>query len=51
VTRGEGSGLDIETEVWIAYRLEEGRTTRIQFSPEEGPIREAAGIAAPGART
>jgi ketosteroid isomerase-like protein len=51
VTRGEGSGLDIETEVWIAYRLEGGRTTRIQFSPDEAPVREAAGIAAPGART
>ena len=49
ITRGEGSGLDIETEVWIAYRLEGGRTTRIQFSLEEAPIREAAGITAPGA--
>ena len=51
VTRGEGSGLDIETEVWIAYRLEGGRTTLIQFSPDEAPVRGAAGIAAPGART
>jgi ketosteroid isomerase-like protein len=51
VTRGEGSGLDIETEVWIAYRLEEGRATRIQFSPDETPVREAAGIGAPGTRT
>ena len=51
VTRGEGSGLDIDTEVWIAYRLEGGRTTRIQFSSDEAPVREAAGIAAPGART
>jgi ketosteroid isomerase-like protein len=51
VTRGEGSGLDIETEVWIAYRLEGGRATRIEFSPEEEPVRKAAGITAPGART
>jgi hypothetical protein len=51
VTRGEGSGLDIETELWIAYALEDGRATRIQFSLEEGPVREAAGIAAPEAGT
>ena len=48
-TRGEGSGLDIETTVWIAYVFEEGRVTRIEFTLEEEAARDAAGIATSGA--
>lgn len=47
VARGEGSGVGLDTELWVAYAFaEDGRISRLEYSLEESPARRAAGIGA-----
>jgi ketosteroid isomerase-like protein len=44
VATGEGSGVDLDTALWVAYTFADGRVIRLEYFLEEGPARRAAGI-------